>query len=326
VIARSPTQERELLIEAARLGPDQRVGVPPNATRGLVDVIRRQGRQLSFFPLEGDSDRFDAVGSPALVWAQPWAGFSSLIHRPPVPMWLDYAETLPDPHQPCQADAAAIVWGLHLTPDPAESGALIAFPGSGDGVDLYDRVAALAADRGQPDPRRALAQLKRLEGGLAGAQGLARRQREALTVAWDGLNDAAGVPLLPLDLGAVQPGVAVRIPDETDPATFWAYVQAENTPAQWLPHLRPLHFLVLRADRESAMAYAAQLVRWIVVPVGPDFTAEEIGHAVLGIVKASDYLGVRWRTDPARAASYAALMDTQYGANHDAYRPVFPTS
>ena len=46
---------------------------------------------------------------------------------------------------------------------------------------------------------------------------------------------------------------------------------------------------------------------------GKDFKAEEISHAVLGIVKASDYLGVRWRTDPARAASYAALMDTQYG-------------
>jgi hypothetical protein len=70
-------------------------------------------------------------------------------------------------------------------------------------------------------------------------------------------------------------------------------------------------------------ATAANLARWLLVPVGPDYTDAEIGHAVLGVVKASEYLGVRWRTDPARAAAYAALLTERYGPDHDAYRPVF---
>ena len=46
-------------------------------------------------------------------------------------------------------------------------------------------------------------------------------------------------------------------------------------------------------------------------------------QAVLGIVKPSEYMGLRWRTDPARAARYAALLNAMYGLDHDAYRPAF---
>lgn len=44
---------------------------------------------------------------------------------------------------------------------------------------------------------------------------------------------------------------------------------------------------------------------------------------MLGIVKAAEYLGVRWRSNPVQAAEYAAMMDRAYGAGHDAYRPLF---
>ncbi len=41
------------------------------------------------------------------------------------------------------------------------------------------------------------------------------------------------------------------------------------------------------------------------------------------IVKTAEYLGVRWRTNPTRAAQYARLLEQMYGLDHDAYRPVF---
>jgi hypothetical protein len=59
------------------------------------------------------------------------------------------------------------------------------------------------------------------------------------------------------------------------------------------------------------------------VPVGPAYTAEEVSHAILGIAKTADYLGVRWVTDPARAHWYANLMVEWYGRDHDGYRPHF---
>jgi hypothetical protein len=49
-----------------------------------------------------------------------------------------------------------------------------------------------------------------------------------------------------------------------------------------------------------------------------------VSQVVLGIVKTAEYLGVRWRMDPNRAAAYADLMDATYGPGHDAYRPIFP--
>ena len=118
--------------------------------------------------------------------------------------------------------------------------------------------------------------------------------------------------------------MAVQIPPECDVATFYAYVEQENTPVRWLPQIQPLHYAALRADgAPDHRATAANLARWLYVPVGPDYTFEEIKHGVLGIVKAAEYLGVRWRSNPVHAAEYAALMDQTYGAGHDAYRPLF---
>jgi hypothetical protein len=59
------------------------------------------------------------------------------------------------------------------------------------------------------------------------------------------------------------------------------------------------------------------------VPAGPDDDEPALAQAVLGVVKAAEYLGVRWRTRPARAAAYAALLTSAYSPDHDAYWPAF---
>jgi hypothetical protein len=114
------------------------------------------------------------------------------------------------------------------------------------------------------------------------------------------------------------------VPAPCDAATFYAYVLGEQTPVRWLPAQRPLHYAALRKDGAPEVALSADhLARVQLVPVGPDYTAEEVKHAVLGITKAADYLGVRWATNPARAAWYAQQMVEWYGADHDAYRMLF---
>ena len=111
---------------------------------------------------------------------------------------------------------------------------------------------------------------------------------------------------------------------ECDVAAFYAHVEQENTPVRWLPQIQPLHYAALRVDgAPDHRGTAANLARWLYVPVGPDYTFEEIKHLVLGIVKAAEYLGLRWRDNPANAAEYADLMDQTYGAGHDACRPLF---
>jgi hypothetical protein len=129
--------------------------------------------------------------------------------------------------------------------------------------------------------------------------------------------------MLPLSGGALAHGVAVRVPDECDPATFYSYVRGENTPVRSLPEVRPVHYAAVRDLGPAWRATAEHLARWLIVPVGPDQTPDELAHAILGIVKAADYLGVRWRTAPTRAATYARAMVERYGPEHDAYRPVF---
>jgi hypothetical protein len=113
------------------------------------------------------------------------------------------------------------------------------------------------------------------------------------------------------------------VPPESEPSTFYSYLRGENTPARWLPELRPVHYAAVREPGQAWRASAVNLARWLIVPVGPDYSADEVRQAVLGVVKASDYLGVRWRLDPARAASYARVMEERYGSDHDAYRPLF---
>lgn len=76
----------------------------------------------------------------------------------------------------------------------------------------------------------------------------------------------------------------------------------------------------------QGLTTAAHLERWLLAPLGLHTAADEVAQIVLGIVKAAEYLGVRWRTNPQRAAAYAALLTERYGPDHDAYRPAFATA
>jgi hypothetical protein len=354
VLARGLEPARAALLAALGVAPGDLVALPANATRALVEAVKARGARPAFLPLDPSlALADDAPVEAALVWAQPVAGLSepgpvagaALIadHGETLPALADDADLAPLPlagarasRTPLLADDAwaaepraagpiATLWGLHLTADPAEAGALIAFAPGQEG--LAERVSAGLAGDG-PDPARALAQLAR----LSGRPGLAARQRRALVETGLGLSEAAGLALLPIASrpGAGQPGVpalahgvAVQVPLESEPSTFYGYLRGENTPVRWLPELRPVHYAAVRGLDQAWRASAVNLARWLMVPVGPDYSADEVGQAVLGVVKASDYLGVRWRLDPARAASYARSMDERYGPDHDAYRPIF---
>ena len=224
------------------------------------------------------------------------------------------------PGSPGGSDPDATLYGLHLTADPERAGAVVAF---GD-PSRHATVSAIVGPDHGPDPARALAQCHRLLGG-GGDSGLADRQQANLDEVRQGLREAAGLPLLPsIAPTALARHVVVGIPHEADPSTFYAYVRGENTPIRWLPELRPVHHAALRDPDAGTAMTAAHLARWLLVPVGPGDGELDIEQAVLGVVKAGEYLGVRWRTDPARAAEYAALLDDWYGPDHDAYRPAFP--
>lgn len=315
VLARSVDAARAAMLTALRVAPGDSIALPANATRALVEAVKQHRARPRFLPLQSDLSLAGPAGVPA--WAQPIAGL-----RAPLPgsaAIVDQADLLP-PVAPPSALAfgkaahrprpAAALYGLHLSSTPSEAGALVAF---GD-RDLARRVLADPPDG--PDPPRAMAQLIR----LAGTHGLAARQRAAIAATWHAVAEAAGLELVPLSTELAL-GVALRVPEECDPATFLAYVRGENTPIQHLPELRPVHYAAVH-DRHLQPT-ANHLSRFVLVPVSPDQTADELAHAVLGIVKAADYLGVRWRTDPARARRYAEEMTARYGPDHDAYRPLF---
>lgn len=311
VLVRSVMRARELALQAAGIGPGAIVGVPANADRSLAESVKRIGATPCFLELDATLAPDPATsngGRPALVWAQPTGGIggAAAMH------WLDCSDTVPDMGVDA-GHAPLTLYGLHLTADPDTAGALL----------LVRDVALAAVLRAQrtvgdrPDARRALAQRQRL--GECAA-----RQRAVLDDVHAGVAAAAGVPLSPAAApGALAHAVALRIPPEVDAATFAAYVAAERTPAHWLPWLRPLHYAALR--QRDCRTTSAHLAATLLLPVGPAMTAEEIAHTVLGVVKAADCLGIRWWTDPPRAAEYADWMTTLYGPGHDAFRPAFAT-
>ncbi|MEM7342747.1 MAG: hypothetical protein AAF485_00760 [Chloroflexota bacterium] len=305
VLARSIDQARQALLAAAEIPSGATVALPANATRSLVEAVKRHGARPYFVNLNADLAMHVDAPDVALTWGQPVAGLPQRVSASTRSIWLDYTDTLPS------SDLSVDVglYNLHLSANPAESGALLVFQDAA----LAEKVKAQLEPLNQPDPTAVLAQYRRFET-------LARAQKTALAESWRGLFEAAGLPLFSLrSRGALAHGVAVQIPSEIDIATYYAYVKAENTPVQWLPMVRPLHY----AAATSCQSTAAHLARWMLVPIGPNYSTEEIAHAILGVVKAADYLGVRWIIDPAWAAEYAAMMDDWYGPDHDAYRPIF---
>jgi hypothetical protein len=203
------------------------------------------------------------------------------------------------------------LYGLHLAHAPRMAGALLVF----NKEELYTQFLAESEEVEPIVYQQAGEQYQRLSA-------LAPRQESALSLVWTGLQEAAGLPLMPLSTGrALAHGVAVCVPDEGSPSLFWSYASRENTPIHWLPEVRPIHY----AANASHAASIAMLERWLFVPVSADDDSTILKQAILGVVKTAEYLGLRWRTDPVRAAHYAAKLDEIYGPEHDAYRPAFPT-
>ena len=302
-LARDAYRARRLLHQAAGIQPGERVGVPANASHDLAESVKHH-KALPHF-LDFDARLMPAIDSTRFAWTQVLRG----LWQPQAAAWLDCADTLPVPG--AAERPAVTLYGLHLADD--RPGALLAFNDEA----LYAEVKSLRQRTDCPNPAQALAQRQRLPN-------LAERQRANLAEVRRGLREAAGLSTHEPNRQALATAVAVQIPLESDPATFYAYVEQENTPVRWLPRIQPLHYAALRADgAPNHRETAANLARWLYVPVGPDYTLEEIKHGVLGIVKAAEYLGVRWRSNPAYAVEYATLMDRTYGDGHDAYRPLF---
>jgi len=276
----------------ASTSPGDLVAVPAHASRELVDVIKACGRRVVFAPVdaEGATD-VDGLPAVAAVWHQTAAGIVPTRAR------LD-----------SRADAPGT---------SPQHGAVL--------VDAYDTVV-VGRDRTR------LAGLELALTSNTAATIAAQRQR--WQDVWFGLMHAAGLPLLgeeraptasPPAPAAIPSGVVVRLPAGCDPTTFVAYAQAERTGVEWLPSRRPLHPQArLTLDSDQLRRSIDHLARLVVVPVGPTMTDEEIGHAVLGIVKAAEYTGWRWHLDPQHARQYAASLLDRYGPDHEAYRPAFP--
>lgn len=320
LLLRSPARARTLLLQAANVLAGETVAIPANANRALAEAVKQHGANPHFMPLTA-SLGFATLPPTAIRWAQPPAALPPGHLPDPDTWWLDYSQSVPLPASPTLAQAPAVtLYGLHLSQDETRSGAILLFRGE-RGQQLYRQIRPLLTHDDQPDPDRAAAQQQR----LYGPDGLVQRQWEALREVRDGLREAAGLPLLPLTSATALPHtLAVQIPPQIEPATFAAYVQAENTPVTRLSDQYPIHYAALRAEGYGgAQQTAVHLARWLLIPVGPDYAHEEIQHSILGIVKAADYLGVRWYADPAQAADYACLMDEMYGPGHDAYRPIF---
>ncbi|NJO81381.1 MAG: hypothetical protein HC828_00565 [Blastochloris sp.] len=316
VLLRSVEGARAVVLRALGVQAGEPVGLPANATRDLTEAVKHHPAQPRWLDLNAQLElsvpacSWDGV---RVAWAQPCGGAWTSAVPAGIALVIDAGDSLPDPERSQASGADVTIYGLHLSADPRHAGALIV---CGNPALALALTACAAADA-PPDAGLALLQLQR----IVGQDGLAARQGAALRVMREGLEQAAGLPLLNPAPGVLPHAIAVYVPEPCDPATFYAYVLGEQTPVCWLPALRPLHYAAIRADGgPGAHATAAHLARVLLVPVGPNYSEEEVKHAVLGITKAADYLGVRWIVDPARAAWYAQQMLEWYGPNHDGYR------
>ena len=241
---------------------------------------------------------------------------------PPAPlpgttMLVDHGLTLPAPLDETGRglSGAATLWGLHL--GEMGAGSLIAF----NDAALADRARVLLAAEDAPGFGRALAQCERLRG----PDGLAERQFRVEREVRLGMEAGAGLPMARRADGALAFGLPAPIPDEADIATFIAYVRNEQVALDWLPEVQPMFYVAAQVTRDAALTRrsAEHLARWVISPLGPDFVDDEITHAVLEILKAAEYTGVRWYTDPGRARWYSDLLIGWYGPTHDGYHPAF---
>jgi hypothetical protein len=320
LFVKSPDRARKLLMEAFGIEPGERVGIPVNTRRYLSEAVKRaKGRPL-FVELNADLS-FDpatpGLDPVRLHWAQPIGGMAPPAPLPGRTLLVDHGLTLPAPLI-LDGELMAgevMLWGLHL--DEHDAGVLIAFRDSS----LAEKLHALLTDDDLPDLPRALAQCERLRG----QDGLAARLLEIDRQVRVGMEAGAGMPMANRARRTLPHGVPVRIPEEADLPTFISYVRNELVPLDWFPEVQPMFYVAYQVSQDSARTRqsAEYLARWVMSPVGPDFVEDEVTHAVLGILKAAEYTGVRWYTNPGRTRWYHEMLMEWYGPEHDAYRAVF---
>ena len=309
VLVRNVARARRLLLQTLNVA-GRAVYLPANATHGLVEEVKRAKAHPVFAPLDAQLNL--AIPTPVqIAWAEPVAGLP--IDPPGQASFLviDHADTVPiGPLSRGVGDV--LLFGLQLSANTAEAGALLCFRDA----TLAAQASRWLSGAGEPDWARATWQVQRLAYHLPPQQQRLAQLQQALT-------EAVGIPLRALtNPCALAHGIAVQVPQECTAATFYHYAQGENTPVAWLPFVRPLHPAAAAAN----LMTAAHLERWLLAPLGLHATSDVIDQTVLGIAKAAEYLGVRWYTNPQRAAAYAYLLTEMYGPEHDAYRPAFETS
>ena len=309
LLVRSVARARRALLQTV-CPPGTTVLLPANATYDLVETVKRAKVKPRFAALDAHLPLALPSSTP-VAWAEPVAGLPTGCTGCADLLVLDYADSAPVGRF-AEMTGDVLLFGLHLSAQLEEAGGLLLFRDAG----LAQAVSARLRAADEPDWARAAWQLQRLAHH-------APRHRQALSELQEALLAAAGLPLLPMtNAPAIAQGVAVQIPPESIPSIFYHYAQGENTPVAWLPYLRPLHPMAAA----QGLTTAAHLARWLLAPLGLHTPADEVAQIVLGIVKAAEYLGVRWRTNPQRAAAYAALLTERYGPDHDAYRPAFATA
>lgn len=214
----SPNQARALLLQAAGVARGEAVAVPANGDLTLVESVKRHGAVPAFFPLDAFLNPV-SLPTARVRWVQPPAGLPPAALPDPAAWWLDWSHTCPLPVDLAgeRPSTAVTLFGLHLHANEAQAGALLHFQGEW-GHELYQRLLALRTPLDQPDPARAAAQLRR----LTAPGGLAARQ-------WEAVEETAGLPLVPIaPAGGLPHALAVQIPPEVEPATFFACVLAER--------------------------------------------------------------------------------------------------
>jgi len=314
LVVKNVAQARRLILEALNLR-GKTVAVEANASVDVVNAVKRHGAQIQFRMLEQafgqDETRGFGLGVDA-AWMQTQSGaWIQPASSSPIPVVADCSNSLPIANPSLSADVT--LYGMHLSADETQAGALLVFSKRGEW--LRNAIGIRMSESDLPCCEKSVAQHER----WFGADRLAQKQLQVLHEIRRGLHEAAGLPMNDEQQVFLPHGVAVRIPEECEVSTFVMYLRAENTPSKWAPEIRPLHYAAIDTQRESA----ERLARWVLIPASPFFTEKEIRGAVLGMVKTAEYLGVRWYTDTTRAVEYAALMNEMYGEGHDAYRPIF---
>jgi hypothetical protein len=320
LLVRSPDRARKLLMAALGVANGEPVAIPVNTRRYLSEAVKRSGGKPLFVELDADLEfvlETPGLAAARVLWAQPVGGMAPPVALPGKAYLVDHGLTLPAPLRDNGPGlpGAATVFGLHL--DDGEGGALIAF----NDADLAEKATALLTPEDAPDPGRVLAQVQR----LAGPEGLAARQLWLDAEVRLGMEAGAGMPMAECADGVLPHGLAVCIPEEAELATFISYVRNELVALDWLPEVQPMFYVAFQVTQDPALTRrsAEHLARWVMSPIGPDFVDDEITHAVLGILKAAEYTGVRWYTNPGRARWYGEMLVDWYGPDHDAYHPAF---